>query len=139
MKNPWLWAIFGAICNLFAIALLHGNRWLKEGELRSGGRGWDSCRWLAICAGIFFFFKVINIMPMVISGHQRLGALRHKYGIANATAFETAYHSAFGIALFIGLFSFLWLLVAGGALICGFMLKKDVEEVGPTGPLATRV
>jgi hypothetical protein len=34
---------------------------------------------------------------------------------------------------------FLWIFVALGALLFGLMLRKDAKEVGPTGPLATRV
>jgi hypothetical protein len=127
MKNPWLWAVFGAICNLFAIALLHGNRWLKEGESRSGGRGWDSCRWFAICATIFFFF----------AGIAGMGAVSNQ--MASSTDSASQAGTAIGATLGIGMIFFLWLFVSGGALIFGLMLKKDAKEVGPTGPLSTRV
>ena len=127
MKNPWLWAVFGAIFNLFAISLLHGNRWLKEGELRSGGRGWDSCRWFAICATIFFF----------IAGIAGMGAVSNQ--MASSTEPASQAGTAIGATLGIGMIFFLWLFVSGGALIFGLMLKKDAKEVGPTGPLTTRV
>ena len=127
MKNPWLWAVFGAIFNLFAISLLHGNRWLKEGELRSGGRGWDSCRWFAICATIFFF----------IAGIAGMGAVSNQ--MASSTEPASQAGTAIGATLGIGMIFFLWLFVSGGALIFGLMLKKDAKEVGPTGPLSTRV
>ena len=127
MKNPWLWAIFGAICNLFAIALLHGNRWLKEGESRSGGRGWDSCRWFAICATVFFFF----------AGIAGMAAILKKMASSTDSAYEAG--TAIGATFGIGMIFFLWLFVAGGSLIFGLMLKKDAKEAGPTGPLATRV
>ena len=127
MKNPWLWAVFGAIFNLFAISLLHGNRWLKEGELRSGGRGWDSCRWFAICATIFFF----------IAGIAGMGAVSNQMALSTEPASQAG--TAIGATLGIGMIFFLWLFVSGGALIFGLMLKKDAKEVGPTGPLSTRV
>lgn len=127
MKNPWAWAIFGAICNLFAIAILHGNRWLKEGESRSGGRGWDSCRWFAICATPFFF----------LTGIAAMGAATSQFSSSSDSAYQAG--TAIGATLGLGMIFFLWLFVSGAALIFGLMLKKDAKEVGPTGPLATRI
>lgn len=127
MKNPWLWAVFGAICNLFAIAILHGNRWLKAGEIRSGGRGWDSCRWFAICATIFFFL-------MGIAG---MGAVSNQMATSSESAYQAG--TAIGGALGLGMIFFLWIFVSLGSLLFGLMLKKDAKETGPTGPLATRV
>jgi len=127
MKNPWLWAVFGGICNVFAIALLHGNRWLKEGESRSGGRGWDSCRWFAICATIFFFS----------AGIAGIGSVSNQIDSSLDSATQAG--AAIGATLGIGMLFFLWLFVAGGALIFGLMLKKDAKELGPTGPLASTI
>jgi fumarate reductase subunit D len=127
MKNPWLWAIFGALGTLFAIALLHGNRWLKEGESRSGGRGWDSCRWFAIFASIFFF----------LAGIAGVGAVSNQMTSSADSSSQAG--TAIGATLGIGMIFFLWLFVSGGALIFGLMLKKDAKEIGPTGPLSTRV
>ena len=58
-----------------------------------------------------------------------------------ASSTDSAYQAgtAIGATLGIGMIFFLWLFVAGGALIFGLMLKKDAIEAGPTGPLATRV
>jgi uncharacterized BrkB/YihY/UPF0761 family membrane protein len=33
----------------------------------------------------------------------------------------------------------LWFAVSAAVLLIGLMLKKDVKEIGPTGPLASRV
>jgi hypothetical protein len=112
---------------LFAIALLHGNRWLKEGESRSGGRGWDSCRWFAIFASIFFF----------LAGIAGVGAVSNQMTSSADSASQAG--TAIGATLGIGVIFFLWLFVSGGALIFGLMLKKDAKEIGPTGPLSTRV
>ena len=126
MKRPWLWSVFGFFCNLFAIAFLHGNRWLKTGEERSGGRGWDSCRWFAICSTIFFFFGGI-------------AGLVNIAGSADLSSDAAAAGTAIGATLGVGMIFFLWLFVAGGSLIFGLMLKKSKEEIGPTGPLATKL
>lgn len=124
--NPWLWAIFGALGTLFAIALLHGSRWLKEGESRSGGRGWDSCRWLAINASIYFF----------LAGIAGAGAVSNQINSSADSASQAG--TAIGATLGIGMIFFLWLFVSGGAFFFGLMLKKDAKEIGPTGPLSTR-
>jgi hypothetical protein len=124
MKNPALWALFGFICNIFAIAILHGNRWLKEGESRSGGRGWDSCRWFAICSTIFFFFGSIFGLGNVASNAPS----------SSDSAASAGY--AIGTTLGMGMIFFLWVFVSGAALLVGLMLRKKSDEVGPTGPLA---
>jgi len=128
MKLPLVWGVFGALCNVFAIALLHGNRWLKEGETRSGGRGWDTCRWLAISATIFFF--VVGFAAMSNVSSQMPSA-------SSSTAYQEGY--AIGSALGAGAIFFLWFFVSLGILLVGLMLKKDAKEIGPTGPLATKL
>ena len=120
MKLPLVWAIFGALCNVFAIALLHGNRWLKEGETRSGGRGWDSCRWLAIGSTIFFF----------LSGVVATGNVSSQAPSSADTAAQAGY--AIGTAIGAGAWFFMWLFVSIGILLVGLMLKKDAKEIGPT-------
>ena len=124
MKNPALWALFGFFCNLFAVAILHGNRWLREGESRSGGRGWDSCRWFAICSTIFFF----------LAGILGLGNVASNAPSSSDAAASAGY--AIGTTLGLGMIFFLWFFVSGGALLVGLMLRKKSDEVGPTGPLA---
>ena len=126
MKNPWLWSLFGFFCNFFAISILHGQRWLKEGETRSGGRGWDSCRWFAIFATPFFFFVGIS---GVISASQSV----------DLSSDAAAAGAAIGMTLGVGMIFFLWLFVMIASVLFGLILKKDSKEVGPTGPLATRV
>ena len=126
MKNPWLWSLFGFICNFFAIAILHGHRWLKEGETRSGGRGWDSCRWFAIFSTPFFFFAGI-------------GGLFSASQSVDVSSDAAAAGAAIGMTLGVGLIFFLWIFVMIASLLFGLVLKKDVKEVGPTGPLASRV
>ena len=73
MKAPCLWALFGLVpvVNYFAVAILHGNRWLKDGETRCGGRFWDSCRWLAITSTIFLLAQLIHIFRLMKPAPQR--------------------------------------------------------------------
>ncbi len=127
MKNPLLWALCGGLFNLLAIALLHGNRWLKQGETRSGGRGWDACRWFAILATPFFFLLGITGLSSISSQ------------ISSTSDSASQAGTAIGGAIGLGFIFFLWLAVTLSSLLIGFMLRKDVKEVGLTGPLATRV
>lgn len=126
MKNPWLWSVFGFFCNFFAIAILHGQRWLKEGETRSGGRGWDSCRWFAILSTPFFFFAGLS------------GLFAASQGVDTSSEAAQA-GAAIGMTLGIGMLFFLWLFVMIASILFGFVLKKDTKEEGPTGPLASRI
>ena len=47
--------------------------------------------------------------------------------------------AAIGMTLGVGMIFFLWLFVMIASVLFGLILKKDSKEVGPTGPLATRV
>jgi len=127
MKNPLLWAICGGLFNLLTIALLHGNRWLKQGETRSGGRGWDSCRWFAILATPFFF----------LLGITGISTISNQITSTSDSASQAG--TAIGGAIGLGMIFFLWLAVSVSSLLIGFMLRKDVKESGPTGPLATKI
>ena len=127
MKNPLLWAIFGGLFNLLAIAVLHGNRWLKQGETRSGGRGWDACRWFAILATPFFF----------LLGITGIGTISNQMASTSDSTYQAG--TAIGGAIGLGMIFFLWLAVSVSSLLIGFMLRKDVKEAGPTGPLATKI
>ena len=128
MKNPWLWALFGLIPigNYFAVAILHGNRWLKEGETRSGGRGWDSCRWLAITSTMFLAIQLITYMIFVVPTDvsKRLAAG------------EGVILIVIGISLGVGFIVFLWFIIVRISRFMAMRIKKDVKETGPTGPLA---
>ena len=79
MKNYRLWTVLVTIplFTLLAFALYQGNKCLKVGQTRSGGRGWDSCKWYAIIVTIFFttvdisflkepFFTIVIALPNVI-------------------------------------------------------------------------
>lgn len=106
MRRPWLWGIFGFVLNILAASTLHGNCWLKEGESRHGGRGWDSCRWFIILSAI--------VVPL--------------HALISAASTEAPAAVALLAALIICLV--LWIPV----IILGLVLKKDVTEDGPTGP-----
>jgi len=126
MQKPWLWAVFGLFTNPLTIALLHGHRWLLSGETREGGRGWDSCRWLAMNTTVAMFFAGISGLISVAGSATFSGS---DASIAGA---------AIGTTLGIGFILMIWILLSGSFLIIGLMMKKSVREVGPTGPLATR-
>lgn len=124
MKSPILWALFGFFFNFLAIAILHGNRWLKNGESRQGGKGWDSCRWLAINGTVLFILGAIT----------GLGSLSTSAPSSSDAAASAGF--AIGATLGLGFIFMLWLLFSIFVLLVGLMLRKKAEEVGPTGPLA---
>ncbi len=125
MKNPWLWSVSGAILGLFALAILHGNRWLKPGETRTGGRALDSCRWIAILNTIKFLILIFQ----ALLSYSRFLSKYPGGGIIGRLTLE-------GVSMTIGRLILAWLVTTGGVLVLGLILKKDIREQGPTGPLA---
>jgi hypothetical protein len=133
MNNSWLWAascifiaiIAGPFFSFFVLALLKGNRKLKTGEKRLGGRAWNSCRLIStystviisLCAvGLLVYYSLPN--PIFVS---RPGWLME--------SIAADYARRLG-ALFL-----LWLLFAVVPFILGLTLKKDVAEEGLEDPL----
>ena len=129
MKNSWLWAascvfiavIAGPFFSFFVLALLKGNRTLKTGEKRLGGRAWNSCRLISIystviislCAvGFLVYYSLPN--PVFVS---KPGWLMESIAADYARK--------------LGSLFLLWLLFAVVPFFLGLMLKKDVAEVGP--------
>ena len=133
IKNYRLWTIFAAIPLLFlllfslsgniitadivilghtfVLALYQGNKCLKSGETRSGGRGWDSCKWFAIINAIVCIRPVIHYTKIMISYENNISTIKVAYLI----------HIFYIIA----------------SLLIGLILKKNVKEIGPTCPLET--
>ena len=126
MKNPWLWSLFGFTCNFVAIAILCGHRWLKEGEKRFGGRGCDSCRWVVIWSTPFFLFWGIS-------------GIFYAFANVDFSNNDAVRWTGIELGFSLGLLFLIWIFVVFASLLFGFVLKKDVKELGPTGPLASRV
>lgn len=70
-------------------------------------------------------------------GQAAMGNVSSQMPASSDSAAQTGY--AIGSALGAGAIFFLWLFISIGILLIGLMLKKDAKEIGPTGPLATKI
>jgi hypothetical protein len=132
MKNSWLWAascifitmIAGPFFSFFVLALFKGNRTLKTGEKRLGGRAWNSCRLIAIYSTVIIFFCAVGFLVYFSLPSPILKSNPGWLIESIAAAYARILSSLF---LF-------WLLFAVAPFSLGLMLKKDVAEVGPEDP-----
>ena len=64
-------------------------------------------------------------------------------GVAGSDSFSGSDASvagaAIGTTLGLGFVLMIWLVLSGSLLVVGLMMKKSVKEVGPTGPLASKI
>lgn len=116
---PFLWGLGVFLLLIILLPLYLAKRPLKAGEVRSGGEGWNFMKNLAIVLTVYAL--VVGFLALIASASE-------------ATSAEDAAAMVVGLVLIVG---FLWLILAGGALVLGLILKKSsVIERGPTGALA---
>lgn len=116
---PFLWGLGVFLFWTLFFPLYLAKRPLKAGEVRSGGRGWNFMKNLAIV--------VTAYVPVAVV-----------LGLSDAAAQVTSAEEAVTLVVtFILLVGLLWLVFAGGILLIGLILKKSSAiERGPTGTLA---
>ena len=116
---PFWWGLGVFLFWMLFFPLYLARRPLKAGEVRRGGKGWN-------------FMKNLTI---VISAYAPVVLLLGFVGVASeATSVEEAAALMVGVVLLVGL---VWLVLAGGTLTLGLILKKSsVIERGPLGPPA---
>ena len=118
---PLTTLFFGPV--LLPIYLAKRN--LKEGEVRSGGTGWNVLKSFAL-------FWTITMIGGGIAGMVSVSDVAQE-----ATSEAEQAGAAIGAALGLGMIFFIWLGVIFGALVLGMFLKNSsIVEKGPTGPLA---
>ena len=101
------------------------KRYLKEGEVREGGTGWNVLKNFALFWTLTMLF--VGIVGMVGASEVVSSA---------GDEFEQA-GAAIGAGLGLIVLVFLWFVPMVSALVIGLFLKKaSVIEKGPTGPLA---
>ena len=117
--SPFLWGFGVFLFWTLFFPLYLAKRPLKAGEVRSGGRGWNFMKNLAIV--------VTAYVPVAVV-----------LGLSDAVAQVTSAEEAVAlVAIFILLVGLMWLVFAGGILLIGLIIKKSsVIERGPTGTLA---
>ena len=116
---PFLWALGVFLFWLLFFPLYLAKRPLKAGEVRSGGRGWNFMKNLAIAVTVY--------VPVVVI-----------LGLSDVAAQATSVEEAVAlVVIFVLLMGLVWVIFAGGVLLIGLILKKSsVIERGPTGTLA---
>ncbi len=115
VSNLWAWGLGALLVSVFVLPFYFAKRPLKDGEVRTGGFGWNVLKNFVFIWTFFFIFLVFG----------------------SCASAETVGGSllAGGVGLF--LFGIVWFSVLVVALVFGFFVKKDFSEEGPTGPLAT--
>ena len=116
---PFLWALGVFLFWLLFFPLYLAKRPLKAGEVRSGGRGWNFMKNLAIAVTVY--------VPVVVI-----------LGLSDIAVQATSSEEVVAlIVFFVLLVGSMWLVFAGGVLVIGLILKKSSTiERGPTGTLA---
>lgn len=124
VSNLWAWAAGAALAGPLVLPFYFAGRPLMEGEVRSGGYGWNVVRYFALLWTFLFF--VIGMVSCA--------------GVGEATESAQTDAERAGAAIGAGIGFFLigvtWFVPLVGSLVFGFFLKKDIKEEGPTGPLA---
>ncbi len=98
---------------------------LKAGEVREGGRGWNVLKNFAL---LWTLFMAVAAIAGLVNVAQQTRPRTSDAEMAGA---------AIGTALGLGMIAALWFFPMVGAVVFGFILKKNsIVERGPTGPLA---
>lgn len=124
VSNLWAWGLGTILMGVLVLPFYFAKRPLTDGEVRTGGFSWN----------VLKNFVILWTLLIVVLG---IG-----YGARVSETFQTAQSDAeqagavIGTGLGFGILGFMWLFPLIGAGVLGLFLKKDVNEEGPTGPLA---
>jgi hypothetical protein len=124
VNSSFAWAIGTFLLMAIVLPVYYAVRPLKRGERREGGRGWNVLR--------NFAFAWTGIMA--IAGFA--GLISASTATANLTSDAARAGAAIGMVAGLGLIGAFWFFPMLGAVVLGFLVKKNVVEEGPTGPLA---
>jgi 4-amino-4-deoxy-L-arabinose transferase-like glycosyltransferase len=125
MPKLWPWVVGTLLFSVLIMPFYLAKRPLREGDVRTGGFGWNVLRHFALfwtlLMGVLMFQACANAgsaMDQVEGGAEQAGAV-------------------IGAGLGVTTMGCVWIVPLLGALVIGFFIKKSgyVEE-GPTGPLA---
>jgi hypothetical protein len=121
------WAIGVFLIGPLVLPVYFAKRYLKDGETREGGTGWNILKNFAL-------FWTLTMLIAGIAGIVSAGSI-----VSNSSnEFEQA-GAVIGAGIGLTLIVSLWFFPMIVALIIGFFLKKNsVVEKGPTGKLANK-
>jgi len=112
-SNVWAWGLGTLLVGVIVLPFYFANRPLQDGEVRTGGFGWNVLKNFAL---LWTFLFVILVFSSCASADTVGGSLL-----------------AGGIGVFF--FGIIWFGALVVALVFGLFIKKDITEEGPTGPL----
>lgn len=121
----WAWALGVIIIGVLVLPFYFAKRPLREGEVRSGGFGWN----------VLKNFAILWTLLMIVIGIAAASGVGEVMQEAQTDAEQAG--AVLGTGLGFGMLGCMWFIPMVGALIFGLFVKNsaDVEE-GPTGPLA---
>ncbi len=125
-RNKWIgWAAGTFVLSPVVIPAYLTLRNLKEGEKRTGGRGWNGAKYFALVwTGLMAAWAFSGLV--IVAEHAS----------PNMSEAEQA-GLGLGAALSMGMIGFFWFGGVAVSLMLGFFLKDDTAvEEGPTGELA---
>ena len=123
--NALVWSLGTALLLVVVLPTYFGVRPLKKGERRDGGRAWNVLRNFALTWTVVMAIAAISGLMSVASTSTALSSDAERIG------------AGIGATLGLGLIGAFWFFPMVGAVVLGFILKKNVVEEGPTGPLAS--
>lgn len=123
-NNINVWTIVIFLFGPISLPIYFAKRYLREGETREGGLGWNICKNLALVWTVTVFFAGVAGMVEVADMAQSARLESEQAGVA------------IGATLGVGLLFVLWLIVVVPVTVCGLLLRKSsIVEKGPTGPM----
>ena len=118
-NNVIAWPVLTAIAGVIALPVYLAKRYLKEGETRHGGTGWNVAKYFAV------FWTVSVAVDLIRSMVSIPGILE---GLEPAAVISGS------VILFLS-YAVIWFVIIVFVLIVGLILKdKNVIEEGPTAP-----
>jgi hypothetical protein len=117
---PVWWSLGVLFVSAVFFPLYLAKRPLKASEVREGGLGWNFLKYFAI-----YFTAIVPLATVSVAFESA------------AEEANTSEEAIGWVVATIVMGAIMWLVVAGIALVLGFILKNDaLIERGPTGPLA---
>ena len=128
--------LFLGLIVLLSIYLAKRN--LKEGEVRSGGTGWNTLKYFValwtIAIAVLAVWSLLEIPDFALQQYDFVIEQSEDTVIEQAVE-DTIIGTA--VLASLGMLFFIWFGVLVGALVLGLILKdSNIVEKGPTGPLA---
>jgi len=114
VSNIWAWGLGTLLVGVVVLPFYFANRPLKDGEVRTGGFGWNVLKNFTL---LWTFLFVVLVFSSCAAADTVEGSML-----------------AGGIGLFF--FGIIWFGALVVALVFGLFIKKSITEEGPTGPLA---